>query len=1784
VAQVAAGTYEGIAHLARTFQYGAAERDQLRGGQQARNWISDPFFYWDDTADNTVNEKVVAEAKAQYGAAPVDLILEIRSLQAEGDPAPFATVSAKYWNDPEKAAVIRSLSERQFGDPERQAEAEKWLHLADVLDTASTGDLGAMLTTTNPFSGKPVSVDSSWRGSIPQQALSKTTNVAATFLLDPLIWGAKGRAVFLTAKYGLERLAVDAGADVATNVLAKPQVYRYLQDLTKDLATYSSKRAAGEDTSSFMASVAQRYARYFPEDMLMDLANAGVHTPELFVKYVDDTNRMLRIERGEAIAAAAPDAARGDLRVALVNAQTADEVNAAAREAIRQGVPEETVAKIVTDVQDKSLYGRMVRQQSGRRGEPLVPRNSFLPATELRRTISRAVQRAKPDTQSRKAVRAFYEDVNNPDIPAGQILFNDPKGVAAFDQTVSNGWDRLTRWVATTPGKQAIYTLDARDTKVFYKFARLFMSKPHAQYLAERWRNADQSQRILMWVGVVRSAGERRGVQDMIDQGRTAYLGTRLIKGQNEVPVGDLFDILSFSRDPRALFAPDSMAIQGADGAVTDVEKWVDDEVARWVEGQAGYAGLRDRSDALAAARAAIQSDTASADYVFHTSPEIDGIIRDGLRAGDVAGVPMLEQGYGDVVHVFRKADMAGDSPRPVASFTYDELGLKYDDLEIGSRAAETGTFPGESGLPWDSPATATTDAAQVRNRIQAAYAARDSSPSQAEIDAYRESLLADNPELFDQVIRSSPSDFDGKQLALHLWQTSDYLAVPNLSDIAMITKRSKAMNQILGLTPGSFGSEFVNWWSLLNLAGFRYSTRNAIEDWTMYALTTGHLKNIAQGRAVSTAVRESRGQNIGWFARKMRRAAGQAPADGDPYPFFQHFVLPQLNKEEVAAAHAAMEDGNLEVFRDLVVKAAVRQKLGRTLSDDEQRFISEYVASDAAFNELDSVTELARDMNLGVMPGNHADLRNPVSDGHTVRYERAGFAGVSMTSNNFKRFTYWHRSLQGILNGDGAMGRAAVAHLDDPQKAIDEVARIIAEDVEYGYKERLAAFYEAGATPQEFATRYVQDVLNSFSKADGSLNRPLWQRFVRETPAGRSVKWADNVDGQWQPRVSVADLRGIGEVSEDMLPKTILGREAGGSVIIPDRVSERIWNAMGNAVARVSREPIYFGNYIAARNQLKGYEASLAEAISPKAAGIAADKIAKDRAMMVTLAYTDNPANQTMLAWRMRNFARYYRATEDFYRRMYRMAKFHPMGFYKGWLALNALDETGFIYNDSYGDKYFLYPGDQLTNGLLGQVLGTVIPGEASMFTAGMPTTFGGKVKMLAPSFDPNAALPQMSSPLAALSVNAIMQFVPQFRQYEQWILGRYATDQGLAQQLIPQPFLKGIQMLTKDDRDSAYSAAFIAATRVAAGAGQLPGLDATEQEQADAANGIANLATQILQTRWALGLLVPASPQVLPNDVTAWARSVSGVDPSSGVTTGVDGMSKIYRDLVNEEIRLGSKNPYDTAMMKGVAIYGLSFTAYGQGASGQGLDLKSVPAYSYSSKVTDWAKANGDVLRDHPSAAMFLGPVKTEADDFSSDTYKWLIDNGYKTAPSASDYLKRVLDAEAQYVKGATQDDIDAALAAAPDEAARKQVEAAKKQAFIAFDRIYPGYRDRSNAEWLGHSAQIEMMLDGGPGGQGEARKMIDDYYAGKYGPIPKSVESIAQAVATYDYYNGANVQITGQTKAERDARKANRLAMLVGLREIAASNPNAELFIQRVLYPRANVRARADGTPRD
>jgi hypothetical protein len=217
-------------------------------------------------------------------------------------------------------------------------------------------------------------------------------------------------------------------------------------------------------------------------------------------------------------------------------------------------------------------------------------------------------------------------------------------------------------------------------------------------------------------------------------------------------------------------------------------------------------------------------------------------------------------------------------------------------------------------------------------------------------------------------------------------------------------------------------------------------------------------------------------------------------------------------------------------------------------------------------------------------------------------------------------------------------------------------------------------------------------------------------------------------------------------------------------------------WDWLGNANARFSREPMVLSEMIKLRKQFKstGFEdAFIASHIkgltSPKAIERATEnakyklaEIAEDRARLQTLAYVDNPAVQTQLAFGIRNFARFYRATEDFYRRVYRVVRYNPESIVKASLTYEGVTHSGWVQYDDQGEPYFLYPGTQYVYKAVQTAMTALgVPAE---FKVPFPVEFGARLKMITPSLNPESAIPTLAGPLSGFSIKVATNLIDIF------------------------------------------------------------------------------------------------------------------------------------------------------------------------------------------------------------------------------------------------------------------------------------------------------------------------------------------------------------------------------------------------------------------------------------
>jgi hypothetical protein len=1746
--------------------------------------VSDIFTQWSEAELGQYDDAVIEQARKKYGDIPVNLILEIKQAEIDGDPNPLLTVSSKYANDPSRAEYFSLLTKRAINDPDMEQRQQEMLDLVNALDSASTSDPGAIATTYNWFNGEPLDIDNPWRVNPARIGLAKALNVTAAITLDPAIGLSKGVRAVKGIQYGLEKIAATSGAESVQAALTMPTVYRYVNNLTDDVAKYISMRTAGESTAKFGKAIESRYRGYFDPSVIADLVKANVTTPEAFIQYVQDTNRMAQIARGQVA---------GMKEVGILT--------------------ESQAKRQIADIELQTVFGRMYGQQGARRGKPLLPGSNILPTYNITRTISNAVQNIGPTKSRDEDIKRLFGDANDPNKSFGMMLNENAEQIGKSARLGASGsgiaenaaaaWDKTMRFVSTTPGVEAIYTKDARDTGVFYKFARLHLPKHQAQLLADEWRNGTQAERVLMWIGTVRTATYARGFEDIgsmvlrlpdgtktnvSDYVKTMNVGTRtdvmfspksieIFDGESFVDFNTYMGLSSSANDT-IISTYNSLANRYGlrPGQYQDISKAMDDEfLAKYPQfkgmtrdeyadewNKHFYRSLSDDTEIT------IYRGTSDKGTIDNLVPAENQIIDNASQYWSLN--PFLARAFTPEGSDLVKVTTTWGKLKEAAGRSF---ALGPSDQVYGNEAAVILDYrnPAARALVEDGK-TIVDDADRFLSTDSAGFEAGDYNAYGIWAKANAESVevfpgSANIGAIGNDIVRTSPSDFNGIEHPLHLWQTSDYLAVPNMNELQRITKRNKLIRTVQGMSDGaSPATELVNWWSLLNLAGPRYATRNAFEDVGLFALTGGYLMDFVKGAAAAKGIREARGLKPGILARARRKIGGEAkPGDAD-YSVWEHVFKPQLNKQERKEALLAAEEGDLVKLRQLALKATVRLEAGRLLNVDEERYLVDFLSSHAAFAKLDDVSQTTYYAAAGVQPGvdvSTIPVRGMSVGEDIVVYPRGEYTNILMAADGGQkldagRFVYWHRNIRNTILADGPIGKIAMQNLDNPELA----ARLVAQELSNGsatsamYKQKLAAFFDVrtSVSDDEFARRYVQDVFNLFSRQDGSFNNDLWSKFVATGPDGtRIVKFATYMNGKWEAPISVDDLRKMNTAD---MPKYVLGRETSSEAIAVNMgIDDKIWSTLGNIVARISKEPIFMANYFRARKQLSGYEARLIAEIGPELATETVTRHALDRATALSFSYTDNPANQTILAWRLRNWARYYRATEDFYRRVYRMGKFEPIGFYKAALTLNALEDQGFVYNDEYGDKYFIYPGDGLVNTVIGKTV-SFFGGDQSILYGSSPLVFSGKVKMLAPSLDPKAAIPTFSGPISSISFKFLSDFIPQLEPLEKYVLGEYSIDKAVIESGYPSALVRFLGAQSSDERESFFASSYISAIKILEAAGVMPELN--EGGRAEAQATVAKMMTTLGWVRFAAGFVYQASPQIMDNDVTWFAREY-----------GTPTMSADYANRVRKFRAAGETDPYGMALEEGVRLYGVDYVPYTKQESERGVGLKSLPDLNYVDGLLDFVEKSEDVIKKYPESAYFLAPQ--DSGELSIPALRYYSETGLRVKPSYVTYVEKIAYAKGEYyyfdIMRKYREDVELAETAEDISSA----ETTKKLALTALYKDYPGLKPSVKDSLDIANWEEEAINRDNPG---SVRRMVDDYYAGKFGPIPKSVESIAKALSTYDYFTTEINKISGSSQPEDLAKNTLKGGLLKSLKFISEEDANAAMFIQRILYVLLNA----------
>jgi hypothetical protein len=974
----------------------------------------------------------------------------------------------------------------------------------------------------------------------------------------------------------------------------------------------------------------------------------------------------------------------------------------------------------------------------------------------------------------------------------------------------------------------------------------------------------------------------------------------------------------------------------------------------------------------------------------------------------------------------------------------------------------------------------------------------------------------------------TNPAEFNGQQMAIFSYQLSPNMAVPSIIDLDRLAARSGIIDRVMGVSHQKWAERMTSYWSIGTLAGPRFPVRNAAEDLMLHLAVGDSPWGVAKARLLSTKLRQAKGQGQLGFINKL--------------------VYRNQSAKYAARMDEAIASGNPRAAQKVMAEAILESKVVSKLDAEGAELLKEIAEHGYLDDTLGAVAEGGKNALRGGDQYLNA-TRDASMFGKMGAIEINGkklkqatgirdYSEFNPVASEESRIS-WMVQI-GVVSKD-ELGRLALMNLTntpDEARAIAAVREFL-DRLPAKERERFS-LYSTGASTQVHAERVVQATKNLVSKRNGQINEDLLNKIRFRNEKGDMV-------------ISTKDFR-LEDLPNKMNPE-LAPEWVTGPTLVPvsdtdnfaASLVDKAWDYMGEANARFSREPLVIDSMIRIRKDMRaaGFEKRIMdqftvgktgdELIAAEAAGKAhIVSIAEDLAKERVLAFVDNPAVRSQLAMSSRNFARFYRATEDFYRRVYRTVKYNPEALTRASLTYEGVAHSGFVQTDDNGDQYFFYPGLTPVYKVMNGVMKAF--GVPTAFQVPMPVEFGGKLKMITPSMNPDSLFPTFAGPLASMPMKMVFNVVPQLQSLEETFLGTYGVDQPMINAVLPGHVNRILSALNKDERNSQYASAFRkAATYLeASGHGLKPKIDPetnleippTPAELAQYQDRIQSATISVLAVRALFGFIAPASPQVtLKSDLSKWVRDNERTS-----------YKQVFNQLINKYGSIDKATEEWIRLFPDEMPYTISES-----------DNTSVLAARSVDKSVGWIQQNEGLLKKYKEGGVFLMPREG---DFNFDAYKLLYKSGLKQNKTLQDFLREIQTAKDEQTYYAQRDAFEAELAVTYTDIAKRQL----RDQFAMWKEQFLGSRPMLQEELgKGAESQIRRLR-----AYDDLRLMLNDKTV-TASPATRAV--LTQMSQAFDQYQNARDAVFGNTETAQNYKDLLRMNIKTTLQQLAQGNANAQ-----------------------
>jgi hypothetical protein len=956
------------------------------------------------------------------------------------------------------------------------------------------------------------------------------------------------------------------------------------------------------------------------------------------------------------------------------------------------------------------------------------------------------------------------------------------------------------------------------------------------------------------------------------------------------------------------------------------------------------------------------------------------------------------------------------------------------------------------------------------------------------------------------------------ESIALAETDLSSWVSAPTLRDVDRLAARTSWIQKVFGVSHTEFVEKMTSAWVFLTLAGPRYAIRNATEDLMVNLAIGRNPWGLPVAKHLSTRMRTAQGLPKG--LTKAEKVV-ENPLGA---------IMRIVNKEESIKYQTEIKaiqerGGDIDEVREVFARALTEGKMNRfykaiglgKMLERDAGLLAKQVKFGNIDNALYDVVEGGMNLNTGLdftqrainMQRNTRSriVALEVDVPKNVKRAKGGgaYARLEPLQDEATK-TAWVLRLGYYANdriASQVLANIDVIDKDGANLGIKLARKWLDENPEVAARFR---WKDYGVDNQGHAENLAKAVKQLVVKQDDTtINTELLNKIRTWDEGTQSYR----ITGQ----LSIDDLPNVREDVPTYIvgPKLVAVSESGNYTA---SIMELGYKWLGEANARMSREPIVFWNMIQMRKDFEdtGYEvafkAAFLRGIDPKdTAGIKAAtlkaeqklaEIVEDRAPLQTLAYVDNPMVQSQFAWSIRNFARFYRASEDFARRIWRVVKFNPEAIQKAVLTYEGITHSGWVQEDDKGEPYFVYPAMtpiyRVVQGVM-QALG--VPAE---FKTPFPVEFSGKVKMLTPSMNPDSLMPTFAGPLSSVSIRLLTNTVGIFSPgsadtMNRLLLGPYAEDQPMVSAFLPAHVNRIYSAMAQDERDGQYASAWRKATTYlqASGHGLEQKFDAennpipfSPQELEEYRLKVKNTTLGILGLRVVFGFFAPASPQVqLRSDMAEWVRDNKAAN-----------FKQAWYSLLAQY-----PGDYEKAFQKWVEIYPdqIPFTISES-------DRSTVAYFRYAEESGAFVDQNQSLFKDYPQAAAFLIPHK---EGYSWDAYKTMTDMGLRQNKTVSDYLREVQVAADKQEYYSRKNKYESDLESAGTDFERRQLRAQWDEWATTFKAGRPLLQEEIAQGAKRNIDRVAALND--------LRNLVSDERARK--ARPKTVLALAEMISVYD-----------------------------------------------------------------